>query len=132
MSCEEIRWWMRELRRRGWNRGVMQRLLGSRHHNWCKADGKDWIYPTEQIRFSRQLRRVIAGEIVLKVYPRPSAYQRKQDAVLAAHPVPLVAPLKKVYSLKLGRLVDVPAYTPPENPLPDFRTALTNLRRWDP
>lgn len=123
---------MRELRRRGWNRGVMQRTLGMKHHNWSKANGKDWIYPTEQIRFSRQLRKIIAGELVLKVYPRPSAYQRKQDAVLTEKPVPLVPPLRKAYSVKLGRLVDVPAYTPPENPLPDFKRALDNLRRWDP
>lgn len=127
---------MLELRRRGWNRGAMQRALGMRKGNWRKADGKEWIYPTEQIRFSRQLRRIISGEIELKQTTRRSRRDARQPGprfqqtvVLATQPQPLVPPMKKVYSLKTGRLVDVPAYTPPENPLPNFKAILENVPR---
>lgn len=123
---------MWELVRRGWNRGEMQRALGMRKGNYRKMLGKEWIYPTEQIRFSRQLRRIISGELVLQErVPRQINGNGKpvRDVVLATEPEPLVPPMKKVYSLKVGRLVDVPAYTPPENPLPNFKAILENVKR---
>jgi hypothetical protein len=31
---------------------------------WRKAKGKEWIYPTEQVRMSRQIKRILSGELV--------------------------------------------------------------------
>lgn len=125
MSCEEIRWWMRELRRRGWNRGVTQRALGMRFHNWVKAypDGA-WIYPGEQIRFSRALGRIIRGEVVMQVTGKSGhgRGQRAQEAVLVVrNQQPLPMPMQMKYDMRARRFRIVPQQVPPENPLPDFK-----------
>lgn len=131
---------MQELRRRGWNRGCTARALGMSHHNWCKAYGREWIYPREQLRFSRQLRKIISGEVVMKVRltkdgkPRrtggPAPPHRRgyhQDPVLADHPEPLRMPVKMTFDMKAGRLRMQPLREIPENPLPSFKTILTKV-----
>lgn len=140
MSCEEIRWWMLELHRRGWNRGVMQRTLGMHHHDLRKAYGKDWIYPTEQVRFSRQLKKIISGELVLKARTLRGhrstkgqpATKRGFDAVLAENPQPLRMPMKMGFDMKTGRIKLTPQFMPPENPLPNFKKIWerTSVNAW--
>lgn len=121
MSCEEIRWWMRELRRRGWNRGATQRALGMPKQDWRKADGKEWIYPREQIRFSRQLGRIIRGEVVLH---EPGFGFHVQDALINPNPTPLRMPMQMKYDMQARRFRLVPMLPPPENPLPNFKRLL--------
>lgn len=136
MSCAEIRWWICELRRRGWNRGVMQRLLGTKHHNWRKADGKEWIYPGEQVRFSRQLGRVIRGEVVMQPtgrHARRDKFTGRNDCqkavVITRNPQPLPMPMQVKYDMRAGRFRLVPQQVPIENPLPDFKKLLVNPPR---
>jgi hypothetical protein len=94
-------------------------------HVWGKASGKQWIYPTEQIRMSRQLKRIISGELVLVPGKPGGAYQRGK-AVLTAHPVPLTSPTRMVFDVEhllrhgVERFKQVPAYEPPALRLPDF------------
>lgn len=116
--------------RRGWNRGELQRALGLPHHNLRKALGKDWIYPGEQIRFSRQLRKIISGEVVLKEMRRHTG-KPVREPVLAAHPEPLRMPMKITFDMKAGRCRMQPSIVPPENPLPVFGRLLENPGRWD-
>ena len=131
MSQEQIRWWLNDLRRRGWGMRVLGRTMGLANEAavWRKANGKEWIYPTEQIRMSRQLKRIISGELVCKVgrAGRPDRHGNGPGkAVIAAHPVPLTPPYKPVLDVDAlfrhgaVRLKQVPAYEPPELRLPDF------------
>jgi hypothetical protein len=130
MSCDEIRWWLCELRRRGWNSSELQRALAIRGNIGHKASGRAWIYPTEQIRMSHVLRRIISGELVLGP-PRWTSHSTwRCDAMLATRPEPLRMPLKMVFDFHRGRLALTPSHTPPENPLPSFKTLLNNPRRW--
>lgn len=143
MSCQEIQFWMQELRRRGWNRGCTARALGMSHHNWCKAYGREWIYPREQLRFSRQLRKIISGEITMRVRLKKDGtphgkYKGKwgtshgfvQDPVIADNPQPLRNAVMR-FDMKSGR-VDVrsQALEPPENMLPSFKTILERAKKW--
>lgn len=111
--------------RRGWDRGVYARYFGMRDANWRKAFGKQWIYPTEQLRLSRQLKRVIAGEIVLapRLKKNGQPYKREHVAVLAAQPVPLAMPMKLTFDFAARRFRMVPQRQP-QNPLPSFQTLL--------
>lgn len=115
--------------------------------NWRKATGREWIYPTEQLRMSVQLRRIISGELVLK--QRVNGFKLRgvrkvrngqpqfhdgvpvYDAVLADDPQPLRMPqqIQMRYDLRSGRLVQLPTLMEPENPLPSFKRALENLRK---
>jgi hypothetical protein len=58
------------------------------------------------------------------------------EAVIAAHPVPLVPPSKMVLDVEhllrhgIGRFKLVPAYEPPELKLPDFQALANNPRPW--
>jgi hypothetical protein len=132
MSVEEIQWWIRELlRRRGWGMRVLGRTLGLA--NPCnisrKSDGREWIYPTEQVRMSRQIKRILSGELVCvpgKAGRVKGGGYKAGKAVVAVHPVPLVPPYKQVLDVDhllkrgVGRLKLVPAYTEPALKLPDF------------
>jgi hypothetical protein len=132
MSQQEICWWLKELRRRyGWGTRVLGRTLGLSNEAAVerKANGKEWIYPTEQIRMSRQIKRILSGELVCKPgrAGRPDRYGNGPGkAVIAAHPVPLVPPNKMVLDVEhllrhgIGRLKLVPAYEPPLPLLPNF------------
>jgi hypothetical protein len=139
MSQQEIRWWLTELRRRGWGTRVLGRTVGLRnpHCVMAKADGRQWIYPREQIRMSRQIKRILSGELVCKP-GRAGRPDRHGDgpgkAVLAEHPVPLVPPNKRVLDVDLlfrrgaVRFKLVPAYEPPALKVPDFEALRRKLR----
>jgi hypothetical protein len=85
MSCEEIRHWIRELMTtHRWPRRLLARVLGVRNAGAMKSKLKrSWIYPGEQLRFSRQIDRILSGELV------PMKFGNRYDAVVADNPVPL-------------------------------------------
>lgn len=143
---------MLELKRRGWTRGVMQRTLGMPHADWRKANGKEWIYPTEQVRYSRQLRKIISGELVLRQRTRKVKTHGKNlrgvkkqggeagegitlggvpvwDAVIADKPEPLRMPMKMSFDIRTGKVGMKPQYLPPENPLPNFKTVYNRITK---
>lgn len=130
MSCDEIRWWLAELRRRGWGTKVMGRTLGMKacHTVWQLLTPKRWIYPTEQIRFSEVLKRIIAGELVCVPGRGGGGPKAKNNAVVAEHPVPLAMPNRYTVDLKTGRLTITPS-RPPDWRLPTFQTLLKNAPR---
>lgn len=124
MSCDEIRYWLTELMRRGWGHCHLTRLMGihSKHCNNIKrkANGKEWLYWGEQVRFSRQLKRILSGELVQVGQKIRFDSKDPHRAVLAKNPVPLVPPNKWVYDPQLGRLRLVSQGFEP--PLPSFQT----------
>jgi hypothetical protein len=128
MSPDEIRFWIKELlTKHGWGPCGLARAVGI-----CDAGGlksklrKSWIFPGEQIRFSRQLDRIISGELI----PKPIGPQGRIEAVLADNPKPLVSRPRMAYDLTAGRLGFVnPRITVPPT-LPSFFAALSDARRW--
>jgi hypothetical protein len=129
MSVEEIRWWLTELRRRGWGTRVLGRTMGLRNPQcvMAKADGRQWIYPREQIRMSYVLRRIISGELVC-INGKPGRGNAGK-AVLADNPVPLKMPLRMNFDIRTGRVGFVPLELPAPM-LPSFKTLLENPREW--
>lgn len=124
MSCDEIRFWIRELHEKhGWRRIVLARALGAHDAQtlFGKLKGK-WIYPGEQLRFSRGLDRIISGELVAD-YP----YARVAD-----HPVPLKQPARMAYDFASGRICWVQGRGAPAQALPSFSSVLTNTVTWNP
>lgn len=122
MSCEEIRFWLRELREHHhYGHKTLVRALGARNETSLrrKADGRAWIYPTEQTRWSAVLKRIISGE--LKYIP---PLQRKGCFVIADHPVPLVQPLRMNFDLRTGKVSQRSRLELPAPTLPSFRTLL--------
>lgn len=127
MTPEEIRYWLKELLRRGWTAICLQRTLGAKRGIKQKMSGDAWIYPTEQVRFSKQLQRIISGELVQQaVDPNapPCSHKSKRNAVLAEHPVPLSGPMTMVYDFRAGRLAL--RSTEPERKLPSFKSLLND------
>jgi len=127
MSVETIRWWLVELKRRGWPTRLLGRTMGLRNPQcvMAKADGRQWIYEGEQIRMSHQLRRIISGELV----PRPAksrSYgdreQRPGVAVIADHPQPLRLPIQWHINLKRRDPFEWRVEEPPPPALPNFRS----------
>lgn len=121
MSCDEIRYWLNELMRRGWGHKHLARLLGrerpERNPIKRKANGKEWIYWGEQVRYSRQIKRILSGELIQVGQKKRFDSKDPYRAVLAKNPVPLVPPSRWVYD---GRLRLVPWGFEP--PLPSFQT----------
>jgi len=135
MSQQEIRWWIQELRRRGWRQNCLGRTLGLANPRsvWRKADGREWIYRSEQIRMSYVLRRIISGELVQLEggkRGRPDLNGRVAKAVIADHPQPLHQPPQ--FHIDLARRAQVSWVIPgpPPPALPNFRTLLENPRQW--
>jgi hypothetical protein len=112
MSCDEIRYWLTALRREhGWSTNLLGRTLGFQHTASAvsrKADGREWIYQSEQIRASRQIERILSGELI----PTPGKPWHAGRAVLAAEPKPLVPGTHWIYDLKARRLRLVPRERP--------------------
>lgn len=110
LSCQEIRYWMAYLLDNGWTTNSLQEALGvyRRQAVWCKAKGKKWIYAHEQPRFSRQLKRILSGELVRG----PGA-----SVIVADDPKPLRLPGRM--AVVDGRLRWLKA---PELPKPSLRS----------
>src|ERR1700730_18064057 len=87
MSCDEIRYWIREIIGLGWSPTALARALGlpDRGALMSKLRGSG-IFPGEQVRFSRQFDRIISGELV------QAKVNGKLAAVLADYPVPIKRP----------------------------------------
>ena len=132
MSTDEIRWWLKELMdNRGWGACCLTRTLGLVDDRKAKvtkkADGRSWIYRGEQRRMSKQLKRIIAGEIVVENLRRQGRGWR-QRAVLADRPEPLRQGLHWNINLARGARVTLKPPDPPAPILPNFRTAFANPR----
>src|SRR5215472_1503033 len=93
LSADELRYWIDQFRRNpdlGWShcRLALARFLGidppglrsKIRHGRTQA----WIYPGEQIRFTRQIRRLLAGEVIPRQMRAPSG-QLRWEAVIADH-----------------------------------------------
>ena len=131
LSQQEIRWWLCELRRRGWGTRVLGRTMGLRNPQcvMAKADGRQWIYRSEQIRMSRQLKLILSGELVC--IPGRPGRGHEGKAAIADHPVPLNPGMRFSYDVRLGRLKLIPR-EPPAPCLPSFRILLDNPPKWGP
>jgi hypothetical protein len=114
MSQAQIRWWLTNLvEQHGWTAAALARTLNLRASNEVRRKGlggDNFIWPTEHIRISHVLDRIIRGELV----PRCGRAGKKDDAVIADNPKPLVT---------VGRI-------PPGDCLPSFRSLLLNPPRW--
>lgn len=130
LSQAEIRWWLTELRRRGWGTRVLGRTMGLRNPQcvMAKADGRQWIYPTEQRRMSRQLARIISGQLVCIPADKPGRGHAGK-AVLVAHPTPLRLPTRMRYDMRCRRVRFEPMEVPAPF-LPNFKKLLDDPPKW--
>jgi len=135
MSVEEIRSWLAQLKEDpSWGGGALAQAIGlhcrERRDNLAALNGKikgtNWIYPSEQLRFTRQIRKILAGEIVCR------KFGKRFDGVLAEHPIPLRASTRLRYDLSSGRLVfsSIPFANRPT--LPSFQSVISGAAVWDP
>jgi hypothetical protein len=130
MSCEEIGFWITYLLPT-WGISLLNRTLAFKGQNVCrhKADGRQRIYPTEQVRCSHVLRRIIAGELLpVRGSVGPHSRSAKGYTVTPEHPVPIRRLPKLRYDLKTGRLKIEPE-PPPLPKLPSFKKLLENPPR---
>jgi hypothetical protein len=131
MSIDEIRAWLTFLLPI-WGTSLLTRTMAFK--TVCaakmKADGRQRIYPTEQVRCSHTLKRIISGELV------PIRGQNRRGkggkcvagrAVIADHPVPLRRWPNLSVDLKSGRLKIEPPEILPK--LPSFKSLLDNPPR---
>jgi hypothetical protein len=87
-----------------------------------------WFVGGEQIRFTRQIRHLLAGEVVPERRRAPSG-QLRCEAVLADHPQPVRLPGRLRFNLAKARVEWVPPVAPSYSPtVPSFRTAIELFR----
>lgn len=129
MTAEEIRYWLNALLTvHGWTPTGLGRTLGMKHpaqHIPGKANGTNWLYRTEQLRFSRVLKRIISGELVHRPYTHILSGCR-----LADHPVPLPQPVRYEFDPQVGKVVRILPRREGTSTVPSFQTALKNAGRW--
>jgi hypothetical protein len=104
MSQDEIRHWLGRLHREfawPWNTLARVCALGEGKHAKSKVRGNSRFVGGEQPRCSRQLKRIINGELVLS---EPNS-RGQRDAVLADNPTPLKGAAHMVFDLESGRIV---------------------------
>jgi hypothetical protein len=125
MSQEEIRWWLTELlQRRDWSEVVLRRTLAIRNYLPAKVSGQSFIWPTEQIRMSAMLDRIISGELVCR---RGKRFKVRGEAVLADDPKPLRQPASWRWDMQRRRLLPVPPRPLTGPTLPTFKNLLENV-----
>lgn len=129
MTVEEIRYWLGALTEKyGWGNAGLARTLGTKPtYIYGKARGTKWIYRTEQLRFSKVLKRIIAGELV---YRRGQRIYVLSGCQLADHPVPLPQPVRYEFDFKGGMLQRILARKAGTSTVPSFKKALENAGRW--
>lgn len=129
MTEEEIRYWLNALLyKHGWGPRGLARTLGMRDMTGGvinKASGRSWIYRTEQLRFSRVLKRIIAGELVY----RPAEYILA-GCKLVDHPVPLPQPVRHEFNFQTGKMVRILPRQQGTSTVPSFQAAMKNAGRW--
>jgi hypothetical protein len=141
MSCDEIRYWIREIITNpdwGWKgRGTaIATVLGihtgrsANSHLRRKLDPDCWIYPGEQIRFTKGLRRILAGEVKVVEGRCPRGRARTWNVVVVDNPVPLPRPRRLRYNLATGRLEHVTDPLESRPSIPSFKDALRNAPVW--
>lgn len=132
LSCDELRFWIRWLLKTpGTPWGPMQlgRAFG------CAGQQPDaavltklsggWIYPSQQLRWSKQLPRVLSGELV------PVRIGQRREVRVAEKPQPLRLPARWRYDLKRGKLEHHPFRMPRyRDPLPAFK-AVMGTEAWN-
>lgn len=111
MSTDEIRYWLTVLHRdHGWGMRALGRTMGLRGdgHGWVrKASGKEWIYAGEAKRMSRQIERILSGELVCVKGKKFGGHYRR-NVLIAEHPKPITPANHWVYDRHSGRLRLVP------------------------
>lgn len=141
LSCEELRFWIRWLLKTPgtpWPKQALGRAMG------CGGRGpgttlnakiydktRVWIYPSEQLRFTKQLPKILAGELEPCTVPGKRGHLR-HAARVAAHPKPMRLPMRWRYDLKRGKLERHPFRTPQyRDTLPAFSTLMERCERWE-
>jgi hypothetical protein len=126
MGQAELRHWIHEFLHNpvlGWSLSKLAfaRFLGIDLHGLKSKvrhrPTQAWFRGAEQFRFTRQIRRLLAGQVVPRQI-RAQSGQLKWEAVPADHPRPLRLPRRWRYNLASGRIEFVPplvpSYTPPD------------------
>lgn len=136
MSCDEIRYWIRELVENealGWKgrKTAIATALGIHTDRACahlsrKLDPDCWIYPGEQIRFSKGIGRILAGELVCRLRTGVHRGVPSYRPVLADDPKPLALPKRLRYNLGTGRLEHVSSPLVSRPTMPSFKDVLRN------
>jgi hypothetical protein len=148
LSCEEIRYWLKELFTNpelGWSKTptALARALGY-EGTWARQSVKSkirernraWIYPSEQVKLSVTLPRILAGEVEPVLLPKPPGRRglptwgyRAVEQPQSIVPIP-----KKVMRFTVGGRLEFDRKAPPAPPprLPAYSTWLQNPERWAP
>jgi hypothetical protein len=124
MSCEEIRAWFIVLLPI-WGSKLLNRTMAFRGNLIVAKTRWMRIYPTEQVRCSQVLKRILSGELV------PIRGRRGRGgagrAVIADHPVPFRRLPNISFNFKTGETKLVPREVLPK--LPSFKSLLENPPR---
>jgi hypothetical protein len=127
MSSGEIRQWLKTLHEEhGWPWETLARTcgIGEGKHAASKVRGNSWIKHGERRRMSRQISRILSGELV----PSAPNGRRRVDAKLADTPVPIRGAVRMVYDLQTGRLAWKLPPAPTGPSLPSFAKGIEKLR----
>ncbi len=142
LSCDEIRFYLRELIQNpqfGWSHAyhALEVAFGMSNpgKQWLKTKIKrSWIYPGEQIRFSKVIREILAGELVPKRLPDGPKGRMVWMPARADHPIPIKAARGGCWKVDLqhGTLAfSRPPVTFTQG-APDFSSWLRNPKQWIP
>jgi hypothetical protein len=126
MSVGEILQWLTLLHEQhGWPWETLGRTLGigEGKHVRSKIRGNSWIGALEQRRMSRQLCRIISGELVLIA---PNKYGRR-DAVIADNLRPIRGALHMAINWPRSARIVWRTAPLPEPSLPSFKNALAKF-----
>ncbi len=134
-SCDELRFWIKHLLKSPgtkWGPQALGLALGCggpdpRKVVYAKIGERKrgWIYPSEQLRFSRQLPRILSGEL------EPTKINGKIAVRVSDNPQPLKLPPRWRYDLKRGKLERHPFRTLQyRNSLPSFANVM-GTERWE-
>jgi hypothetical protein len=142
LSCDEIRFYLEQLIRNpdfGWSHAYQALEVAFGMSNpgkqWLKTKIKrSWIYPGEQIRFTKVIREILAGELVPKLLPDGRKGRMVWMPARAADPKPIKAAQKGCWKVNLesGR---VSFSRPPVTfapGVPAFSTWLRDPKEWIP